>query len=128
MDAVSKKLDKEYMAIQDSLKKAEMHRQAVLMLKSAGVEAADIDEAVRKHEQEILRLQEEVTAARLQQVQDFMLLEDLRTLEILRLRYIDFLTWEEISAKLGCCRDSLMKRRDRGLREILKKRRDLKNT
>lgn len=128
MDAVSKKLDTEYMGIQDSLKKVEMHRQAVLMLKSAGVEAADIDEAVRKHEQEILRLQEEVTAARLQQVQDFMLLEDLRTLEILRFRYIDFLTWEEISARLGCCRDSLMKRRDRALREIAKKRRDLKNT
>ena len=128
MDAVSKKLDAEYMAIQDSLKKTEMHRQAVLMLKSAGVEAADIDEAVGKHEQEILRLQEEVTAARLQQVQDFMLLEDLRTLEILRFRYIDFLTWEEISGKLGCCRDSLMKRRDRGLCEIAKKRRDLKNT
>ena len=128
MDAVSKKLDAEYMAIQDSLKKTEMHRQAVLMLKSAGVEAADIDEAVGKHEQEILRLQEEVTEARLKQVQDFMLLEDLRTLEILRYRYIDFLTWEEISAKLGCCRDSLMKRRDRGLREIVKKRGDLKNT
>ena len=124
MDKLSKALDESYRSIQVDEKQAEVHRQVIAMLEETGVTSPAIEEQVKHHAEAIRKLQEEIVQKKLRLVDDLMLLEDANIIAVMKMRYLDYMRWEDICEKIDRQRRWAMKMRDTGLSTILRKRRD----
>lgn len=120
MDKMSRILDEKYKEIQVKEMQEEFHNRAVQMYRQMGVSTDAVESQVRHHEQAIAELRKAGLAARLEFVDDLMLVDDINVLDVLKERYLDFQTWEEIGRLHDHNRDWAMKIRDKGLRMILK--------
>lgn len=118
MDQAAKALDVKYQEIIEAEKKIQLHREAVRMLQETGLSTNAVAEHVARHEQIADELQREVNAKRREQLDEFMAIENLEQLRILNMRYLEDLTWEQITQKTGCTKRWVMLVRDRALKEI----------
>jgi len=124
MDNASRMLDKKYMDFQLKLKRAEVHSQAIATLTESISDDAVVKEQVNRHSKAIRELECEAQQERLALLDDLLLVDDPNLITVLKLRYLDNLSWDAISAQLGCQRRWAMMLRDRGLACIISKRRD----
>ena len=124
MDKASRMLDKKYMALQLKQKQADVHSQAIATLTETISDDAFIREQVDRHGKAIRELEREAQQERLDFLDDLLLVDDPNVITVLKLRYLDYLSWDAISARMGCQRRWAMMMRDRGLACIVSKRRD----
>lgn len=124
MDKASRALDKKYMALQLKQKRADVHSQAIATLTESVSDDAIIREEVDRHSEAIRALEREAQQERLGILDDLLLVDEPNVITVLKLRYLDYLSWEAISARMGCQRRWAMMMRDRGLACIVSKRRD----
>lgn len=121
MDKMSRILDEKYMSIPALNKKAEFHAQIAKELSVGESTAAAVQKQVEKHEQSAHDLRMEAIKAMEDMVDDFMVVDDVTVLSVLKYRYMDGMTWEEIASKVNKTARRVMQLRDQGLQTILQK-------
>ena len=99
MDKASRDLDERYMSIRAKETQLEIHKRALSMLYEAGLDDQIIHEQVQLHENAIRSLQGEIAPLKLEQINDFSRLEDPEVFEVMKMRYFNYLTWDEIAEK-----------------------------
>ena len=119
MDQKAKELDVKYQRIWVIEKKIQLHRDAVGMLRKTGLPADVMEEHISRHIQVADGLKAELDGLRREQLDDFMFVENIEGLRILSMRYLENLSWEQVTELTGNSRRWLMKIRDKALAEIV---------
>lgn len=119
MDQKAKELDVKYQRIWDIEKKIQLHRDAVGMLRKTGLPADVMEEHISRHIQVADDMKVELDGLRREQLDDFMYVENIEGLRILSMRYLENLSWEQVTELTGNSRRWLMKIRDKALAEIV---------
>ena len=128
MDQKAKELDVKYQRIWDIEKKIRLHKDAVGMLRETSLPADVMEEHITKHVQVAEGLRAELEVLRREQLDDFMYVENIEGLRILSMRYLENLTWDQVTELTGNSRRWLMKIRDKALSEIVTAKKDSKSS
>jgi len=118
MDEKSLELDARYMGIKEKMSRVELHRQALTMLRESGLEEKYTLKHQQVHESAIKALNDEISEMKLAQIEDFLLLTDPETIDVLKMRYIDYLPWNEIANRCDRTIRWVQMSRNRGLHQI----------
>ena len=119
MDQKAKELDVKYQQIWEIEKRIRLHKEAMEMLRNTGLPANIADAHIASHMQMAEALKTELEVLRKDQLDDFMYVESLDGLRILNMRYLENLSWDQITELTGNSRRWLMKIRDKALSEIV---------
>ena len=124
MDENSLDLDARYMSIKDKMTRVEIHNQALAMLSESGLEEKYIQKQVQFHKAAVSALQDEIAIMKLSQINDFLHLKDPEIIDILKMRYFNYLSWDEIAQKYGRTVRWAQMLRNRGLHQIVEAKED----
>lgn len=124
MDQDSLELDARYMSIKDKMTRVEIHNQALAMLHESGLEDKYILKQVQFHEEAVNCLKDEIAIMKLAQINDFLRLKDPDIIDILKMRYFNYLSWDEIAQKYGRTVRWAQMLRNSGLHQIVKAKED----
>ena len=124
MDERSLELDSRYMSIKEKMTRVEIHNQALAMLRESGLEKKYILNQVQIHEAAVNALQDEIAVMKLAQINDFLRLKDPDIIDILKMRYFNYLSWDEIARKHGRTVRWAQMLRNRGLHQIVEAKED----
>ena len=121
MDRKAKALDVKYRDIYETEKRIRLCQEVLNMLKEPGIPSEAVSQQVAQNEQTLAELTERYANQLQDRVNDFMLIEDAKSLRILNMWYIERLSWEEIAGRLGVTEFWAMKLRDKALDQIVEK-------
>lgn len=119
MDKACQELDARYMSVQTKAKQIEMHNLALEILQGFNRDDDIILAQINQHEESIRKLKSEICVANLEFVEDLMLLDDYDAIDIMRMRYVDYLPWEKIAEKKKRSARWAQTIRNRALRQIV---------
>lgn len=123
MDRKAKTLDIRYQKIHDTEKKLLLCREILRTLTEADVESDVVSDRVAEQEQKLKDLTAEYERQLEERLEDFMLVEDGTCLRILKMWYMDGLSWAEIAGQFHKSEVWAMNIRDKGLSQIALKKR-----
>lgn len=118
MDKQSKTLDKKYRGIYETEKRIKLCKEILCMFADMDIASETVLSQISRKEEELKNLEVEYANQIQEQVDDFMVVEDIMSLRVLKMWYIERKTWKEISEKLKKSKVWLMKLRDKGLEQI----------
>lgn len=118
MDMQSKTLDKKYRGIYETEKRIKLCKEILCMFADMDIASETVLSQISRKEEELKNLEVEYANQIQEQVDDFMVVEDIMSLRVLKMWYIERKTWKEISEKLKKSKVWLMKLRDKGLEQI----------
>ena len=128
MDKASKALDAKYMRIQEMSVKIDIQQQALAMLEGSGFEDDYIQEKIRGYREAIDTMKSERAMAKIEQVEDFLLLSDPALVNILNMRYVRNMSWVKIAEETGLTQRWAQIMRNNALRQIAKAKEETKNS
>lgn len=128
MDKESKVLDAKYMRIQEMSVKIDIQQQALAMLEGSGFEDDYILNRIRSYRETIDTMKGELARAKIEQVEDFLLLTDPALVNILNMRYVRNMSWVKIAEETGLTQRWAQIMRNNALRQIAKAKEETKNS
>ena len=121
MDSQSKALDKKYRGIYETEKRSRLCKEILCMFADMDIASEIVLSQVSQKEQELKDLESEYARQRQEQIDDFMVVEDIMSLRVLKMWYIEHLSWKDISEKTKKSKVWILKLRDNGLVQIASK-------
>ena len=128
MDKASKVLDAKYMRIQEMSVKIDIQQQALAMLEGSGFEDDYILNRIRSYRETIETMKGKLAMAKIEQVEDFLLLTDPALVNILNMRYVRNMSWVKIAEETGLTQRWAQIMRNNALRQIAKAKEETKNS
>jgi len=128
MDKASKALDAKYMRIQEMSAKIEIQQQALAMLEGSRLEDSYIQEKIQCYRETIMAMKGELAKAKVEMVEDFLLLTDPALVDLLNKRYVSNMTWDKIAEQAGTTVRWVQLMRNNALHQIVKAKEETKNS
>jgi len=128
MDKASKALDAKYMSIQEMSAKIDIQQQALVMLEGSGLDDSYIQAKTRGYRETIMAMKGELAKAKVEMVEDFLLLTDPALVDLLNKRYVSNMTWDKIAEQAGTTVRWVQLMRNNALHQIVKAKEETKNS
>lgn len=118
MDKQSKALDKKYRGIYETEKRIKLCKEILCMFADMDIASETVLSQENMKEEELKDLEAEYANQVQEQIEEFMTVEDIMILRVLKMWYIERKRWKEIAEKLKKSKVWVMKLRDKGLEQV----------